>query len=159
MYLWERNWSILSRDRFYSWWEAQCVLTAFSWCQKGRQIRRTYFISIASSVQQRKPPRTSNQKKENWNWKIKKNLADAVVEEVDFFVWICRFQWEGMNWYDVWECMHEARDSGHEAEIADMKLSWREVRDKYSNIWSSMFFQNGWWHSILQWFSKLLFSN
>ena len=57
---------------------------------KAWQTRHPYYIAIASPVQTEKASkntfatRTSSQKEDNWNWKIKsKALADAVGEEVD----------------------------------------------------------------------------
>ena len=74
----------------------QIMLSIFSWCQKARQTRRAYYISIASSVLQRKPPKIHlplepPAKRKKIGTGKSKALADAVGEEVDF-VWTCRFQ-------------------------------------------------------------------
>ena len=74
---------------FYPWLAAPCIFTTFSWCQKARQIRSPYYISIASSVQTEKAskirlPLEPPAKRKKIGTGKTKALAEAVVEEVDF---------------------------------------------------------------------------
>ena len=71
------------------------MLTEFLRCQKAREISHPYYISIASSVQAEKASKNTLEppaQREKIGTEKLEAQADAVVEEVDFFVWTCRFQ-------------------------------------------------------------------
>ena len=114
------------------------MLTAFSWCQIAWKIRRLYYTSIASSVltdrasKIRLPLKPPAKRKKIGTGKSKA-LADAVVEKVDFLCGLVSFNEKERTDMKV-------ENTCIKQEIADIVVeSWHEVRDKYINIWSSMF--------------------
>ncbi len=121
-----------------------------SMCQKVRQIRCLYYISIASSVQTEKAKKiyichtpTSSLKRNNIGTGKSKGLAVAVLEEVDFLCGQVGSSEKGRIDMKLENACMKQKIVGMMQEMADMKLEKAGMKlEINANIWSATFCQH-----------------
>ena len=116
------------------------MLTAFSWCPKARQIRRSYYTSIASSVLTEKASKNMfatlkppARRKKSGTGKPKPQ-ADAIVEEVDFLcgLVVSNAKERTDMKLEIVDMKQEIADM--KQEIADMKQEIADMKQEIADM-------------------------